>query len=78
MDSPLPVQKRIKMTELWAFLHVLMHALPPVNYITDHLAIVKGLEMAVVGAVPQEGRMRTYGVQYCGISMSWGESRVTL
>ena len=44
MECCLPVHKHITRAELWAFLHVLMHALPPVKYITDHEAIITALE----------------------------------
>ena len=38
----LPVQRRIKRAELWAFLKTLLVAIPPLTFVTDHLAIVTG------------------------------------
>eukprot|EP00973_Karenia_brevis_P035284 4866187-Karenia_brevis.AAC.1 len=43
MECQLPVQKRIKRSELMAFLHVLRNGLPPISYVTDHKPIVEGL-----------------------------------
>jgi hypothetical protein len=40
----LPVQRHIKRAEMWAFLQVLMYAIPPLTIYTDHLAIVQGLQ----------------------------------
>ena len=40
----LPVHRRVKRAEMWAFYKLLQNALPPIQAVTDHLAIVQGLE----------------------------------
>eukprot|EP00973_Karenia_brevis_P038380 5292252-Karenia_brevis.AAC.1 len=39
----LPVQRRIKRAEMWAFLKALTEAVLPMTYYTDHLGILTGL-----------------------------------
>ena len=42
--ASLPVHRRIKRAEMWAFYELLQNAIPPIQAVIDHLAIVQGLQ----------------------------------
>ena len=44
VPTKLPVQRRIKRAELFAFLQLLRFSQPPVRAVTDHLGILQGLK----------------------------------
>jgi hypothetical protein len=43
MQRELPVQKRVKRSEMAAFLYVLRNAVPPIVFVTDHKPIIRGM-----------------------------------
>ena len=44
MQCELPVQKRVKRSEMAAYLYLLRHAFPPIMFVTDHKPIVMRME----------------------------------